>query len=34
VGTANEIADAIVAYATTIKFTTGAIVVLDGGRTL
>jgi 3-oxoacyl-[acyl-carrier protein] reductase len=34
VGTAKEVADAIVAYATVIKFTTGAIVVLDGGRTL
>lgn len=34
VGTAKEVADAILAYATVIKFTTGAIVVLDGGRTL
>ena len=34
VGTAKEVADAIVAYATVIKFTTGAIIVLDGGRTL
>ena len=34
VGTAQEIADTIVAYATVIKFTTGAVVVLDGGRTL
>jgi len=34
VGTAKEVADAIVTYATVIKFTTGAIVVLDGGRTL
>lgn len=34
VGTAKEVADVVVAYATTIKFATGAIVVLDGGRTL
>jgi 3-oxoacyl-[acyl-carrier protein] reductase len=34
VGTAKEVADTILAYATVIKFTTGAIVVLDGGRTL
>ena len=34
VGTAQEIADSIVAYATVIKFATGVVVVLDGGRTL
>jgi 3-oxoacyl-[acyl-carrier protein] reductase len=34
VGSAVEVADAVIAYATKIKFTTGAVVVLDGGRTL
>ena len=34
IATAEDVADTIEAYATTIKFATGCVVLLDGGRTV